>query len=152
MSPRSQSGYDSAGDPRTGRPPLSNEQRSLQPEEVDPESLPRSGSSAFAEDKDAGTPGGLRSMKERVASSASEAAQTLRSAGEAVTSQVREATSTAVEKGTALATTASHQVQSYASEFVAFTRRRPLTALIGAATLGLLFGMLRRRRSSDDDA
>jgi ElaB/YqjD/DUF883 family membrane-anchored ribosome-binding protein len=152
MSPRSQSGYDSAGDPRTGRPPLANEQRSLQPEEIEPESFPQSGSSGLSESEDAGTQEGLRTVKERVATSASEAAQTLRSAGEAVTTQVKEATSAAMEKGSALATTASHQVQSYASEFVAFTRRRPLTALIGAATLGMLIGMLRRRRSSNDDA
>jgi ElaB/YqjD/DUF883 family membrane-anchored ribosome-binding protein len=152
MSPRSQSGYDPAGDPRTGRPPLPNEQRSLQPEEVVQESFSQSGSPSLDQSGDAGAREGLQSIKQRVASGASEAAQTLRSAGEAVTTQVREATSNAMERGSVLAATASHQVQSYASEFVAFARRRPLTALIGAATLGLLVGMLRRRRSSDDDA
>jgi hypothetical protein len=53
-----------------------------------------------------------------------------------------------MERGSELASTASEQVQSYAGELVAFTRRRPLAALMGAAIFGLLIGVFRRKRSS----
>jgi hypothetical protein len=129
MSRRSESGYDPVGDPRTGRPPLPDErERSRQPDEID------SGDQT-------------KSAVGRVASGSIEAAQTLRSAGEAVTEQVSAATTAAMERGSALAISASEQVQTYAGELVAFVRRRPLGALAGAVILGLLVGLVRRRRS-----
>lgn len=151
MSPRSQSGYDPAGDSRTGRPPLPNERersRQMMPDAIDPKTFPQSrpspgGTESESEEEDS------KSMVGKIASGTSGAAQTLRSAGETVTSQVSAATTVALERGSALASTASEQVQTYASELVAFARRRPLTAMVGAAVLGLLVGMFRRNRSSD---
>jgi hypothetical protein len=129
MSPRSQSGYDPVGDARTGRPPLPDEhQVSRQPDE---------------DREDAS-----KSAIGRIATRGTEAAtQTLRSAGEAVTAQVGAATAAAMERGSALAVSASEQAQTYANSFVALVRRRPLTALAGAAILGLLAGLFRRNRS-----
>src|SRR5687767_13411674 len=152
MSPRRQSGYDPVGDPRTGRPPLPDERerpRQAQPDEIDPDSLSPSRSFSDSDVEDPSQDGGSESMVGRIASRSSEAAETLKSAGEAVSSQVSTATNIALERGQALASTASEQIQTYANELVAFTRRKPLTALVGAALIGLFIGLLRRGRASD---
>jgi hypothetical protein len=124
MNRRNQSGYDSAGDARTGRPPLPEERdrpsRSL-PDEIDP---------------DAGNPPDYAAMQPGDTA-----------ASETVTSQVSAATSLAIERGTELATTASRQLQTYAEELASFTRRRPIGALAGAVIVGMLIGLLGRRRS-----
>jgi hypothetical protein len=129
MSPRSQSGYDPVGDARTGRPPLPDEHGGFrQPDENREE--------------------GSKSVIGRITTRGTEAAtQTLRSAGEAVSAQMGAATAAAMERGSALAVSASEHAQTYANEFVALVRRRPLSALAGAAILGLLLGLFRRSRS-----
>lgn len=125
MSPRSQSGYDPVGDARTGRPPLPDEHEGFrQPDENREE--------------------GSKSVITRGTEAAT---QTLRSAGEAVSAQMGAATAAAMERGSALAVSASEHAQTYANEFVALVRRRPLSALAGAAILGLLLGLFRRSRS-----
>jgi hypothetical protein len=68
-------------------------------------------------------------------------ARSLREAGEAVSSRVTEAT----EQGSALASAASGQIQNYTEDLLAFARRRPFAALLGAAVVGLLIGLLSRR-------
>jgi hypothetical protein len=145
MSPRRQSGYDPVGDPRTGRPPLPDEReraRQAMPDEMDAAASGASGGESAAQAE------GPNSMIGKTLGGSSEDKRSLRSAGEAVSSQVAAATTAAMERGSELASTASEQVQSYAGELVAFTRRRPLAALMGAAIFGLLIGMFRRNRSS----
>ena len=129
MSPRSQSGYDPVGDARTGRPPLPDEHGgSRQPDENREE--------------------GSKSVIGRITTRGTEAAtQTLKSAGETVSAQMGAATAAAMERGSALAVSASAHAQTYANEFVALVRRRPLSALAGAAILGLFLGLFRRSRS-----
>jgi hypothetical protein len=73
--------------------------------------------------------------------------QSLREAGEAVSVRVTEAASSAMEQGSALASAASGQLQTYTDDLLAFARRRPFAALLGAAVIGLLIGMLSRSRS-----
>jgi ElaB/YqjD/DUF883 family membrane-anchored ribosome-binding protein len=151
MNPRSQSGYDPVGDPRTGRPPLPDERersRRTQPDEIDPDTLSSSRSFSDSDIEDS-QESGSESMVGKIASRSSEAAETLKSAGEAVSSQVSTATNIALERGQALASTASEHIQVYVNELVAFTRRKPMTALVGAALVGLLIGLLRRGRASD---
>jgi hypothetical protein len=149
MNPRNQSGYDPVGDVRTGRPPLPEERdrarRSL-PDEIEPESPNASGFS--------GTQSGEIENREGEADDqstlgrlASEGSEALRAASDTVTSQVSAATSVAMEKGSELANTASRQLQTYADELVSFTRRRPIGALAGAVILGILLGLMGRRRS-----
>jgi ElaB/YqjD/DUF883 family membrane-anchored ribosome-binding protein len=130
MNPRSQSGYNPVGDARTGRPPLPDEREAArQPDEYEEESS--------------------QSAIERIASRGTQAAtQTLKSAGEAVTAQMSAATAAARERGSALALSASEHAQTYANEFAALVRRRPLSALAGAVLLGLLVGLFRRNRST----
>jgi hypothetical protein len=130
MNRRNQSGYDPVGDARTGRPPLPEERdrsRGSLPDEINPE----------AASADESTLGRL----------ASEGGEALRTASDTVTSQVSTVTSLAIERGSELATTASQQLQIYAEQLAAFTRRRPIGALAGAVIVGMLIGLLGRRRS-----
>lgn len=130
MSPRSQSGYNPVGDARTGRPPLPDEHEASRQFDKDEEDS-------------------AKSAIEKIAVRGTEAAtQTLKSAGEAVTAQMSAATAAAMERGSALAVSASEHARTYANEFVALVRRRPLSALAGAAILGLLVGLFRRSRST----
>src|SRR5688572_3775282 len=145
MSPRRQSDYDPVGDPRPGRPPLPDEReraRQAMPDEMDAAASAASGGESAAQAESS------NSMIDKTLGGSLEDKRSLRSAGEAVSSQVAAATTAAMERGSELASTASEQVQSYAGELVAFTRRRPLAALMGAAIFGLLIGVFRRKRSS----
>lgn len=135
MNPRRESGYDPIGDPRTGRPPLPEERermRRREPEEMDPSEI----SSARA-----------TSLTDEQSNEEDSMSQSLREAGEAVSVHVTEAASSAMEQGSALASAASGQLQTYTDDLLAFARRRPFAALLGAAVIGLLIGMLSRSRS-----
>jgi|RhiMetdeSRZDD1v2_1073273.scaffolds.fasta_scaffold188362_4 ElaB/YqjD/DUF883 family membrane-anchored ribosome-binding protein len=135
MNPRRESGYDPIGDPRTGRPPLPEERermRRREPEEMDPSEI----SSARA-----------TSLTDEQSNEEDSMSQSLREAGEAVSVRVTEAASSAMEQGSALASAASGQLQTYTDDLLAFARRRPFAALLGAAVIGLLIGMLSRSRS-----
>jgi ElaB/YqjD/DUF883 family membrane-anchored ribosome-binding protein len=135
MNPRRESGYDPIGDPRTGRPPLPEERermRRREPEEMDPSEI----SSARA-----------TSLTDEQSNEEDSMSQSLREAGEAVSVRVTEAASSAMEQGSALASAASGQLQTYTGDLLAFARRRPFAALLGAAVIGLLIGMLSRSRS-----
>jgi ElaB/YqjD/DUF883 family membrane-anchored ribosome-binding protein len=150
MSPRSQSGYDPVGDPRTGRPPLPDERERLRqatPDETGEMELGGSSDASVSGGED--QQGGSQSMIRKIATGSAEATQTLKSAKDAVTTQVSEATSAALERGQALATTASEEMRTYIDQFVSFARRRPLAAVAGAAVLGLLVGLFRRGRARD---
>jgi ElaB/YqjD/DUF883 family membrane-anchored ribosome-binding protein len=132
MNPRNQSGYDPVGDPRTGRPPLPEDRermREREPEEMNPSDISSARAASFTgESNEEG------SMN-----------QSLHDASEAVGSRVSEAASSAVEQGSALASAASGQIQTYSGELLDFARRRPFAALLGAAVVGLVIGMLSRR-------
>lgn len=143
MSPRSQSGYDPVGDPRTGRPPLPDERERMRQSTTDESQDLTAGQGSSQENYEEG---GSKSMIRKLATGSSEAAESLRSAKEAVSSQVSEATAAAMERGQALATTAGDEMRNYVDQFVAFARRRPLATAAGAAILGLLIGMFRRGR------
>jgi hypothetical protein len=144
MTLRDQSGYDSVGDPRTGRPPLPGDREQLKQASI-PEFRASSTENESLEE-DSG------SIMDKIATGSSGAAQSLKQAGEAVTSEVSAVTSAAMERGSAMASIASEQMQTYANELIAVTRRRPLTALAAAAILGFCvkqcLGVFRRNRSS----
>lgn len=144
MTLRDQSGYDSVGDPRTGRPPLAGDREQLKQASI-PEFRASSTENESLEE-DSG------SIMDKIADGSSGAAQSLKQAGEAVTSEVSAVTSAAMERGSAMASIASEQMQTYANELIAVTRRRPLTALAAAAILGFCvkqcLGVFRRNRSS----
>ena len=136
MNPRRESGYDPIGDPRTGRPPLPEERermRRREPEEMDPSEISSARATSFTDHEQSNEEDSM--------------SQSLREAGEAVSVRVTEAASSAMEQGSALASAASGQLQTYTDDLLAFARRRPFAALLGAAVIGLLIGMLSRSRS-----
>ena len=138
MNPRNQSGYDPIGDLRTGRPPLPEERermRHSQPEEMEPSDLSSPRATSFQDEQSAMGP-----------DDGSGVSKSLRESGEAVSSRLTEAASSAMEQGSALASSASGQIQTFTEDLLAFARRRPFAALFGAAVIGLLIGMLSRRR------
>jgi hypothetical protein len=134
MSPRNESGYDPIGDPRTGRPPLPQERERMRRSE--PEEMESGDPSARAASFTGENAEGQGSM-----------GQSLRDAGEAVSARAGEAASAAMEQGSELASAASGQIQSYGEDLLAFARRRPLAALLGAAVIGLVIGFLSRNRA-----
>jgi ElaB/YqjD/DUF883 family membrane-anchored ribosome-binding protein len=93
----------------------------------------------------------LAALKSTVASLIAEVkggtAKTLRVAGDLVSHKVESAGHMAMEKGSALAETATERAQSLASELEVWARRRPLSAIAGAMLAGIVIGMLGRRRS-----
>jgi hypothetical protein len=149
MSPRNQSGYDPVGDPRTGRPPLPEDRdraRRALPDEIDSDS-PDSSSFAGAHSGELENGEGEAGDRSTLGRFASEGSEALRAAGGTVTSQVGAATSVAMERSSELANTASRRLRTYSDEVAAFTRRRPIGALAGAVIVGILLGLMGRRRS-----
>ena len=55
--------------------------------------------------------------------------KSLRESGEAVSARLTEAASSAMEQGSALASSASGQIQTFTEDLLAFARRRPFAAL-----------------------
>ena len=49
------------------------------------------------------------------------------------------------ERGSAMASTATDQAKTFASEFESMARRNPIGAMAGAVMVGILIGMLGRR-------
>jgi hypothetical protein len=149
MNRSNQSGYDPVGDPRTGRPPLPEDRdrpRRALPDEIDPDS-PNSPSFAGAQSGETENREEVAGDQSTLGRLASEGSEALRAASDTVTSQVSAATSVAMERGSALANTASRQLQTYSDELASFTRRRPIGALAGAVIFGILLGLMGRRRS-----
>ena len=81
-----------------------------------------------------------------VTSRAGEAAKTIRDIGETVAAQVGTTASGLADKGSELATSAREQVKTFASELEAMARRNPLGTIVGALLVGVLIGMMSRRR------
>lgn len=135
MNPRNESGYDPIGDPRTGRPPLPQERERMRrraPDEMESSDIESARAASFSSGENADEENSM--------------SKSLRGAGEAVSARVGEAASAAMEQGSELASAASGEIQGYGEDLLAFARRRPLAALLGAAVIGLLIGMLSRRR------
>jgi ElaB/YqjD/DUF883 family membrane-anchored ribosome-binding protein len=75
-----------------------------------------------------------------------EAAKTMRNMREAVASQVGDAASGVADTGGDLAASAKQQVKTLASELEAMARRNPLGTIAGTLVLGVIVGMISRRR------
>ena len=76
----------------------------------------------------------------------SEAGRRAREYGASVVDDVSDKAADIAERGAAAAGTATAQAKSLAAELEGITRRNPLGALAGAVCIGVVIGMLRRRR------
>ena len=76
-----------------------------------------------------------------------EAVKTMRNMSDAVTSQVGDAASGVADTGSGLATSATQQVKTFASELEAMARRNPLGTIAGTLVVGVIVGMISRGRS-----
>jgi ElaB/YqjD/DUF883 family membrane-anchored ribosome-binding protein len=82
-----------------------------------------------------------------ISESGGEAARTASKVGEAFAAQMGAAASDAAGAGADMASAASGQVKTFASELEAMARRQPLGSLVGALAVGVIIGMLSRRHS-----
>jgi ElaB/YqjD/DUF883 family membrane-anchored ribosome-binding protein len=64
-----------------------------------------------------------------------------------VASQVGNATSNVAEKGSEIATTASKQAKTFASELETLGRNNPIGAMAAAMMVGVLIGLIGRGRT-----
>jgi ElaB/YqjD/DUF883 family membrane-anchored ribosome-binding protein len=91
----------------------------------------------------------LNGLKETVTKFMSEAAgQAAKSAREVsshVTSRVSDVAGDLADRGSAIASTATEQAKTFASELESMARRNPIGALAGAVLVGVLIGVLGRR-------
>ena len=93
----------------------------------------------------------MASLKNTVALLASqaggEAAKTMRNMSDAVASQVGDTASGVADAGSDLATSAKEHAKTFASELEAMARRNPLGTIAGTLVVGVIVGMMTRRRS-----
>jgi len=75
-----------------------------------------------------------------------EAAQTMSTVGHAVANQVGSAASSLAEASADVASSATDQVKTFASELEGMARRNPLGTLAGTLVVGLIVGMMVRGR------
>jgi ElaB/YqjD/DUF883 family membrane-anchored ribosome-binding protein len=91
----------------------------------------------------------LNSLKDtlsRFMSQASnEAVKTARQVTSNVAGQVTDVASDLADRGSQYASSASHQVKTFATELESIARRNPLGALAGAVAIGVLIGITGRR-------
>ena len=91
----------------------------------------------------------LNGLKETVTKFMSEAAgQAAKSAREVsshVTSRVSDVAGDLADRGSAIASTATEQAKTFASELESMARRNPIGAIAGAVLVGVLIGALGRR-------
>jgi len=91
----------------------------------------------------------LNSLKDTVAKfvsqAGSEAAKSAREVTSNVTDQVGDVASDLAGKGAEMASAASDQAKSFASELENMARRNPIGAMAGAVVVGVLIGLLGRR-------
>jgi ElaB/YqjD/DUF883 family membrane-anchored ribosome-binding protein len=76
-----------------------------------------------------------------------DAKKTAKSASAHVTAQMSGAASNLAEKGTELASAATEQAKTFASELEAMGRKNPLGAMAAAMMVGVLIGLIGRGRS-----
>ena len=91
----------------------------------------------------------LNGLKETVTKFMSEAAgQAAKSAREVsshVTSRVSDVAGDLADRGSAMASTATEQAKTFASEVESMARRNPIGAIAGAVLVGIMIGVLGRR-------
>jgi ElaB/YqjD/DUF883 family membrane-anchored ribosome-binding protein len=75
-----------------------------------------------------------------------EAAKSARDVGATVASQVSDAASDLANKGATMASGASDQAKNFAAELEAMARRNPIGTLASAVLVGVLIGVVGRRR------
>jgi ElaB/YqjD/DUF883 family membrane-anchored ribosome-binding protein len=81
-----------------------------------------------------------------IAQATAEATKSARELSSNVVGQVTDAADDIVRRGGTMASTATGQARNVASEFESMVRRNPIGAMTGALTVGILIGMLGRRR------
>jgi ElaB/YqjD/DUF883 family membrane-anchored ribosome-binding protein/uncharacterized protein YjbJ (UPF0337 family) len=84
-------------------------------------------------------------MTKFVSQAGGEAAKSAREVANNVYGQVNAAASDLADRGAEMASTATAQAKSFATELENMTRRNPLGAIAGAVMVGVLIGMLGRR-------
>jgi ElaB/YqjD/DUF883 family membrane-anchored ribosome-binding protein len=62
-----------------------------------------------------------------------------------VTSRVSDVAGDLADRGSAMASTASEQAKTFASELEGMARRNPMGAIAGAVLIGIMIGVLGRR-------
>jgi ElaB/YqjD/DUF883 family membrane-anchored ribosome-binding protein len=92
----------------------------------------------------------LNRLKETVsafmAQATAEATRSAREATSNVVGRIGDVAGDIAQRGGMMASTATDQARSVASEFGDMVRRNPIGAMTGAVTVGILIGMLGRRR------
>jgi ElaB/YqjD/DUF883 family membrane-anchored ribosome-binding protein len=90
---------------------------------------------------------GLKDTISKFVSIASnEAMKSARDVASSVTAQVGTTAGSLADAGSDFASAATQQAKTFASELEGMARRNPLGALAGAAVIGILIGMLGRRK------
>ena len=93
----------------------------------------------------------LNNLKDTVAEFVSQASidavKTARDVTSNVASQVGNATSNVAEKGSEIATIASKQAKTFASELETLGRNNPIGAMAAAMMVGVLIGLIGRGRT-----
>jgi ElaB/YqjD/DUF883 family membrane-anchored ribosome-binding protein len=91
----------------------------------------------------------LNGLKETVTKFMSEASdqavKTAREVSSQVTSRVSDVAGDLAGRGSAMASTASEQAKTFASELEGMARRNPMGAIAGAVLVGIMIGVLGRR-------
>ena len=82
-----------------------------------------------------------------VSQAGNDAVKTARDVTSNVASQVGNATSNVAEKGSEIATTASKQAKTFASEIETLWRNNPIGAMAAAMMVGVLIGLIGRGRT-----
>jgi ElaB/YqjD/DUF883 family membrane-anchored ribosome-binding protein len=87
----------------------------------------------------------LNDLKETVAKLISRASNETAKSAREIAGQVSTAASDMAERGANVASVATEQTKSFATELENVARRNPLGALAGAVVVGVLIGMMGRR-------
>ncbi len=91
----------------------------------------------------------LNGLKETVtkfmSEAADQAAKTAREVSSQVTSRVSDVAGDLADRGSAMASTATEQAKTFASEVESMARRNPIGAIAGAVLVGIMIGVLGRR-------
>jgi ElaB/YqjD/DUF883 family membrane-anchored ribosome-binding protein len=91
----------------------------------------------------------LNGLKETVtkfmSEAADQAAKTAREVSSHVTSRVSDVAGDLADRGSAMASTATEQAKTFASEVESMARRNPIGAIAGAVLVGIMIGVLGRR-------
>jgi ElaB/YqjD/DUF883 family membrane-anchored ribosome-binding protein len=91
----------------------------------------------------------LNGLKETVtkfmSEAADQAAKTAREVSSQVTSRVSDVAGDLADRGSVMASTATEQAKTFASDVESMARRNPMGAIAGAVFVGIMIGLLGRR-------